>query len=218
MIKYSSILFDFDGTLTPSLPLWLKAYQYALEKFGVRLSDAEIVSACFYRDWQEIVDKFELSTAEDFASNVHTGLEIAFVDATLFDGVLALLDKCKQSGTNMAIVTSSTRKVVAKFLDSHDLTSYFGTIITGDETVNFKPHPEPVFAALENIGGTAQDSIFIGDSAVDMMAAHNAGMHKGLFYPFEHEPFVNLEDLKKHEPHFVFHSYDEISQHLGKAK
>ncbi len=218
MIKYSSILFDFDGTLTPSLPLWLKAYEFALEKSGIKLSAPEIVSACFYRDWQEIVDKFELASAAEFAENVHTGLEMAFVEATLFDGVLALLDKCKQSGTSMAIVTSSTRKVVAKFLDSHDLTQYFGAIVTADETVNFKPHPEPVFAALENIGGIAQESIFIGDSAVDMMAAHNAGVHKGLFYPFEHEPFVNLDDLRKHDPHFVFHTYNDISQHLGKAK
>lgn len=179
------------------------------------MSDAEVVTTCFYRDWHEIVARFNLPSLEEFESNVHTGLEIAFVDATLFDGVLPLLQRCKQSGTNMAIVTSSTRKVVSKFLDANNLTQFFGSIITADDTTNYKPHPEPVLTALQNVGGVVNECLFIGDSAVDMMAAHNAGVHKGLFYPHEHEPFVNLEELKRHDPHFVFHTYGEIAKHLG---
>lgn len=214
MTKYSTILFDFDGTLTPSLPLWLKAYEFALAKSGVNLSPEEIVRTCFYRDWDEIVERFKLPSAEEFSANVHTGLDAAFADAILFDGVKALLEECKQHSIRMAIVTSSTRKIVARFLDTHNLNSYFGALITSDETVNYKPHPEPVFMALENIGGRVKECIFIGDSAVDMMAAQNAGVHKGLFYPHEHETFVNLDELKLHQPHFVFHSYNEISKHL----
>ena len=38
-----AVLFDFDGTLTPSLPLWLEAYHIALRSFSVTLPDAEVL-------------------------------------------------------------------------------------------------------------------------------------------------------------------------------
>jgi len=209
-MRYSSILFDFDGTLTHSLHLWLRAYQLAFLFFGIKLSEQEVISRCFYRSWQDLADEFQLPSEDEFGRHVMIGLEDAMQEAVLFDDVMAVLEKCRSSNRKLGIVTSSTRRVVNKFLKDHKIEKYFGVVVTADDITNFKPHPEPVFTALTALSSLAEDTLFVGDSSVDMLAAHNAGLHKALFLPDEHISFYNFDELRSHQPHFVFYRYSEF--------
>lgn len=209
-MRYTTILFDFDGTLTPSLPLWQRAFQYAFEKYGHNMSGEEVISKCFYRSWHDIVSKFELPSVGEFSAHVHTGLEEAFADAYLFDGVAAVLEHFREKDMKLAIVTSSTRKVVDKFIKTHRIERYFESVVTADDITYFKPHPEPVHLALSVLQKDVNNCLMIGDSSADMLAAQAAGVHKGLFYPAEHAIFYKLDDLKQHDPHHIFHSYADI--------
>lgn len=213
IMRYSTILFDFDGTLTHSLPSWMRAYQFALEQYGIKLPSDQVIDRCFYRPWESVVADFELPSLDDFGVHVNIGLEEAMTEAILFDDVEQVLDAACTRGIKLGIVTSSTRKVVKKFLAEKNLDGYFGTVITADDITNFKPHPEPVFMALGALEGEARESLFVGDSSVDMMAAESAGLDKCLFLPDEHELYYDFVQLKAHEPHIVFHRYSEL---LGK--
>ncbi|MCA9800474.1 MAG: HAD family hydrolase [Cyanobacteria bacterium HKST-UBA02] len=209
-MRYSTILFDFDGTLTHSLPLWMRAYQSALSNYGLNMSDEEVVETCFYKAWKDIVEQFDLPCEKEFGNHVHVVLEEVFAEAELFEGAGAVLDEIRGRGIKLGIVTSSVRPVVTKFLERNGLTDHFGVVVTADDIVNFKPHPEPVLKAIDALGGDVAHSVLIGDSEVDMMAAANSGTDKGLFFPDVHHPFYDLEILKSHDPHIVFHSYVEL--------
>lgn len=174
------------------------------------MSDEEVVSKCFYRSWEEIVSRFSLPSVGEFSAHVHTGLEEAFADAYLFEGVGTVLEHCRGQGKKLGIVTSSTRKVVDKFIRMHRIDEYFESVVTADDITYFKPHPEPVFMALSILQRSIDDCLMIGDSSADMLAAQAAGVHKGLFYPDEHSVFYNFDDLKLHDPHHIFHSYADI--------
>ncbi len=212
--QYDTILFDFDGTLTHSLPVWLKAYQLALKSFGVDLSADEVMRECFYRPWDDIIAQYGLPSREQFSDRVKQGVEESFCEAELFDGVRKVLDDCQSLNLKLGIVTSSNRNVVSDFLQAEGLADYFRSVVTADDTTNFKPHPEPVFMALEELGSTPQKSLFIGDSFVDMLASESAGCDRALFFPDEHHAFYCLEELRAYNPSFVFHNYCELWTNL----
>jgi pyrophosphatase PpaX len=208
--KYSTILFDFDGTLTPSLHLWVRAYQYAFGKLGVNLSAEDIISNCFYVPWADLVSRYELPSVDAFRDHVHDGLDQAFVDARLFDGAMEFLEECMTHNVTLGIVTSSVRVIVDRFLRSHNLNRYFGTVVTADDITNHKPHPEPVLLALSHLKIEAHRGLFIGDSEYDLRAARAAGMESALFFPHEHHVYYDFHSLMGHEPGFVFHNYSEL--------
>lgn len=211
---YTTILFDFDGTLTPSLPLWREAYQYALSQFGINLSQEEVVRSCFYRSWKDIVAQFGINSIDEFRAHVRTGLENAFIHAVPFKGVIEFLEECSGRSVKMGIVTSTTKNFVSKFFESHNMEKYFQAIVTADDISNHKPHPEPVLLALDLLKSKAEDSLIIGDSSVDLLAGHAAGVERGLFFPHEHSVFYDYHELNSHEPHFVFHDYMELKERL----
>jgi pyrophosphatase PpaX len=212
MLAYSTILFDFDGTLTPSLPLWVQAFQYALEKYGIRMESTDVVSNCFYRSWDEIASSFQIPSVSDFRAHIHDGLDEAFIDAQLFDDAAEVLEQCRQNNIQLGIVTSGRRKVVQHFLKTHGLTDHFGAVVTADDVEHHKPHPAPVFMALSQLKSGTENCILIGDSQADLQAAEAAKIHKGLFYPSEHNIFYRIEELTFHRPHLVFHAYCELLQ------
>lgn len=207
---YTTILFDFDGTLTHSLPVWLQAYQSALSGFGIRLTDDEVMRDCFYRPWDEIISRFNLPPRAEFGDRVLRGVEEYFDQAELFDGVCTVLEECRMNELKLGIVTSSSRSVVTEFLSAKGIADHFGVVVTADDTTNFKPHPEPIFMALSQLQSDPSESLFIGDSSVDMLASRAAGTDSGLFFPDEHFVFYSLDELRAHQPHFVFRSYFEL--------
>jgi len=211
---YSTILFDFDGTLTSSLELWLLAFHYAFAKFDLKLTDQVIIKRCFYRAFADVVVEFNLPSSIQFGQMVKEGLSIVFEEATLFSGVQEVLLACANQNIKLAVVTSSPRTIVAKALKNLDIDSFFSTIVTADDIVNFKPHPEPVLLALKRLESRSDETLVIGDSQADMLAGQAAGLKTGLFYPDVHKQFYDLHKLKETDPHFVFHHYDELHQHL----
>lgn len=213
--NYSTILFDFDGTLTPSLPLWVRAFQYTFAQFGTQLSEAEVIKSCFYRLWEHLVEEFKLPCAIEFTQHMKKGLEDAFEDAELFPGVSEIIAECSRQDINLAIVTSSRRNIVGKFLKKYELERCFKTIVTEEDIIHHKPHPEPVLIALARLNCDPQQSILIGDSPADMLAAEAAGIEKGLFLPDEHADFYNFEELKGHQPQFIFHNYSQLNTKLS---
>jgi len=213
-LRYETILFDFDGTLTHSLPLWMRAYQFALSQYGIDLPSDQVIGKCFYRPWEDLVTDFELPCIIEFSKHVHVGLEAAMPEAVLFDDVEQVLETCHKRGIALGIVTSSTKRVVKQFIEENNLEGYFQTVITADDIINFKPHPEPVFKALDALQRDAKTCLFVGDSSADMLAAHSAGTEKALFLPDEHIIYYDFQTLRAHEPHVVFHKYSELLPHL----
>ena len=58
----------------------------------------------------------------------------------------------------------------------HPLEHYFGTVVTGDDTVRHKPDPEPLQLALERLAADPAGAVYVGDSPFDIRAAKAAGI------------------------------------------
>lgn len=96
-------------------------------------------------------------------------------DATkAYDGIPELLQELKSAGYAMAIVSNKIDSAV------QDLNSrYFPQVdvAIGDrENLKRKPEPDSVFLALEELGRTREEAVYVGDSDVDLATARNAGL------------------------------------------
>jgi len=216
-VRYSTILLDFDGTLTNSLELWLQSFHFAFSQFDRKHTDETIIKGCFYRSLHDVSKEFDVPH-EEFSSHLQAGLWNAFENPALFEGVLEFLQACKNGGSKIGLVTSSGAEVVHRALTSMEIEGFFSTVVTADDIANFKPHPEPVLLALKRLDSRPEQSIFVGDSQADILAGHAAGTDTALFYPALHHRFYEFETLNKTNPHFIFGDYKELMNHIFPSK
>jgi pyrophosphatase PpaX len=213
--RLRAVLFDFDGTLAPTLPLWIKSYQSALGHYGLTFTEAEVLQHCFFRDWNEIADALNLGSSAEFQLRVETGLQAAFLEAVLFPLARSVIERCRAQGMQTALVTSSPRNIVGGALTRLNLYPLFDFTICGDEVQNYKPHPEPVTTTLAALNCGAADAIMIGDSHADILAGKAAGTRTALFLPDDHDRFHNTDRLHATEPDHTFRHHAQLPRLLG---
>ncbi len=214
-MNYRAILFDFDGTLTPSLPLWIKAFRIALKHFDCEFSDREIVRRFFYRDWAVVADELKLESAEVLQREIHAGLRLAFHECTLFPEVSSIIARCRDSGLQTALVTSAPRFILDDVLPRVGLHAAFDHIVCADDVQNHKPHPEPVLIALAALIRAPREAIMIGDSTADMLAGKAAGTATALFMPDAETSLQHAESLRATEPDHIFSDHCELPEIIG---
>lgn len=91
-------------------------------------------------------------------------------------GVLRLLTELSSAGIPMAIVTASYRSLVEALL-SHLPEANFKAIVSGDDVMNGKPHPEPYLNAAAALGVDPRDCLAIEDSVAGAASAQAAGCY-----------------------------------------
>lgn len=212
---YRAILFDFDGTLVPSLPLWVKSYQSAMQRFNHALSEEEVIRRCFYRDWDVLADEFGITDPNVLKVHVESNVRDALLSSHLFPLVLPLIRRCRTLGLQTALVTTATRYIVEHALPSFLLHDQFDSVICADDVTHFKPHPEPIHRTLEHLGRAPSEAIMIGDSTADMKSGKAAGTATALFLPEAHAAFHSFEVLRATEPDYIFTDHSELPGILG---
>jgi pyrophosphatase PpaX len=215
LMKYRAALFDFDGTLTPSLPLWVKALRIAAKSLGHEFSDEELIRRFFYRNWTEVARELEVESFEVLQREIHRGLQIAFCDAVLFPQVVTILEQCRAQRVKTALVTSAPRIVLNDAMPRLGLESLFDYVVCADDVTNFKPHPEPLLMTLSALRCEPEQSIMIGDSTADILAGKAAGTATALYMTDAHDAFHHADTLRATEPDHIFVDHGELPEILG---
>lgn len=180
-MKYKAIIFDLDGTLTDTLVDLKESTNYALRKMGwpertldeVRMFVGNGVRRLMERAVPEGTNEFDFT--ECFCIFQEHYVKHCQDHTVLYPGIDGLLRELKSRGYKMAIVSNKMQAGVDELRDS-----FFKDIIDvalGDRPGwHRKPYPDMVYAALEQLGVSAEETVYIGDSEVDMATARNAGL------------------------------------------
>lgn len=214
---FRTVLFDFDGTLVPSLDFWLDGFKYAFDKLGVGVTEEEIIERCFYKKDVEIVEAFKLNSVESFWKHTEESLSRSYATPTLFPGVREVLGHCRDNNITVGLVTSSERSFVHSALNTMEIAHHFATVVTANDVKNFKPHPEPVLQALSHLDADASKTLFVGDYVVDVQSGKAAGTCTGLFFTERHRRFHQYEHVASSQPDFIFSDYQELLSKLKSA-
>lgn len=181
MIKCA--LFDLDGTLVNTIDDLAGACNILIEKYGYdyhwTLDDyknfvgngaKKLVSRAFGKSLDD-------NTLDDMYSEFKFLYDkIKLDNAHAYVGIEEQLEILKQKGIKLAVITNKP-DVAAKGMVEHIFgKGYFDYIIGSVDGVPVKPDPTTTKMALEHLGCTNKEAIFIGDSEVDIRTAKNANI------------------------------------------
>lgn len=102
--------------------------------------------------------------------------EVATESTRLFPGVREVLKTLSDAGLRQAICTNKPEAITRQVLDGLDIAGYFDVVVGGDSLPRNKPDPLPLRKVLEGLGVTPEQSLMVGDSAIDVKMANAAGV------------------------------------------
>jgi HAD superfamily hydrolase (TIGR01509 family) len=175
----SAVLFDMDGVLVDSEPIWYEVETDLVERMGGTWSPADQAKCIGGTvDWfcrYVIALTGSDRTPEDVEAEVLALMAARFTDAlTIHAGALELVDAVRARGVQTALVTSSYRALVDPALVWLDA-DRFDAVITGDEVARGKPHPEPYLTACRVLDVSPAAAVVIEDAPSGVTAAEAAG-------------------------------------------
>jgi HAD superfamily hydrolase (TIGR01549 family) len=171
-----AVLFDLDGTLTDSVELVLGCYVQTIETRGRhRCTRSAVLEAFSLGSTPEVltallgrpVTDVDLAAFNDAVAEAIRGL----APYRGIDRALARL----ATRVPLAVVTGATRHIAELMLEQIRLRRYFRVVVGGDEVAEPKPSPEGILLACDRLGVAPGSTVYIGDSAIDIRAAHAAG-------------------------------------------
>jgi len=181
------LLLDLDGTLVDSVYEHVMAWREALEDAEIRLPNWKIhrrigMSGRLFlptllRERGQKTDKAEIRSIEKVRSSI---FKKSIATIRLQPGAKELLQFFEKIGARWAIATSGERSQVELLLRDFNIPSRV-PIITGDDVATAKPAPDSFVLAAQRLGVSPHDSIVIGDSPWDLLAAQRMrGLGVGL--------------------------------------
>lgn len=173
-MKIKAILFDLDGTLRDTREAIYSALEHAISSHAPTVPTREEMASTIHHH-TEIHRKFAPNTDLDvFEKSYREKVDGLVTESVLYEGVKELVDGLHDQGYKLAVVSSATR--VEQYLHKAELHHYFDALVNGGDTTEHKPHPAPVLLALERLGVQPEEAVMVGDLAVDIEAARQAGV------------------------------------------
>lgn len=177
-MKY--IIFDFDGTIGDSQALIVKTLQDTMRKRGLEVkSDVECAATIGLRLDEAFVQLFEMSAEEGMACA--ETYRVIFEEnkqhliVQPFPHVLETIHILNRQGYQLAIASSRGSDSLFGYVKQMGIEDCISSIIAGDLVEHVKPAPDMVFKALEEMNGTVEEALVVGDMTYDVDMAHNAG-------------------------------------------
>jgi phosphoglycolate phosphatase len=177
-----AVIFDLDGTLMDTAGEIATALERTFGELGLPALPKKSVEALIGRgvpslveralaqvgatgrDLQAAVERFEAHYAQTVgtASDLFPGV---------MEGVRALADR----GVPMGVVTNKPRFFTEKLLAQSGVASFFAAVVAGDDGIPKKPRGDMLVAACAAMGSAPGETLMLGDSDNDILAARAAG-------------------------------------------
>jgi pyrophosphatase PpaX len=210
------VLFDLDGTLIDSIELLLQSMRHAFEGraatgpsteawvtgIGTPLATQFRPYAPDERELQRLIDRYR-----SYQQAHHDRL------TRCYEGVVDVVRGLSARGHPLAIVTSKGNDIANRSVAHVGLAAYFPVVVGVESTIRHKPDPEPVRFALAQLGASADQAFFVGDSPHDIAAGNAAGVTTvaALWGAFSREA------LERARPRYVLDRIEGLGRVLGGA-
>ena len=209
----TTFLFDLDGTIIDSIELILRSYRHTMELHRCNEPmppDDMWIKGLGTPLWTQFGQITEDKAEIEAMVQTYRTYNLTHHDALVkpYEGVVDEIRRIKQAGKRLGVVTSKLRDGAMRGIRISGLDDVFDIIVGCDDVKNFKPHPEPVLKAVDELGVAKESTVFVGDSRHDMECGRAAGVKTAavLWGPFDR---AHLEDL---DPDYWLEKPEDLRQ------
>jgi len=180
-MKFSAVLFDLDGTLLYTLEDIADALNRTLAAHGMpertldevrafvgngsaRLVELSVPERCSDEERQAVLADYR----RDYDRNCD-------IKTRPYEGITDAMRTLKTMGCRLAVVSNKPDAAVKALAKAH-FPGLLESAVGESGKVRRKPSPDTVLAAMEQLGAGRDDTVYVGDSEVDILTAGNAGL------------------------------------------
>lgn len=183
--KLQAVLFDMDGLLVDTEPLWFEVESSVMARLGGQWTADDqraLIGGSMQRSVRYLIDRAGGSGAGATEAEVAGWLVAGMADllgsrgVTPLPGAVELVSAVRDAGLPYALVTSSEPVIVDAVLGAlrhHGVT--FDVVVSGADVRNPKPHPEPYQLAARLVGADPRCCVALEDSPNGVASAEAAG-------------------------------------------
>jgi HAD superfamily hydrolase (TIGR01509 family) len=179
--KLEAVLFDMDGVIVDSEPLWSEAEKQLLARRNLRYSPS-LKSAMMGRDAKgavaNLIEHYSLAESVGELIEERNQIIAGFFEEHLqaIPGALELVRSVMAAGILTGLVSSSPKPLVELALKKLDAAVLFDLIVSGDQVIRGKPAADIYITAAEKLGVKPKYCLVIEDAPHGVAAAKGAGM------------------------------------------
>ena len=202
---YKTIIFDLDGTLLDTLDDLTAAVNFALAEFSLPMCTREEVRGFVGNGIAKLMERavgeenLEKVDFEKVLSSFKEYYKEHCADYTRpYENVLALLQTLQEKGVQRAVLSNKADfavKMLAKEYFKDLLQEAVGE--NEEAGIRKKPAPDSLFAVMEKLGAKPEETVYVGDSEVDIQTAENGGVDCiSVTWGFKDESFLKEHGAK----------------------
>lgn len=183
MKRYSTFIFDLDGTLLDTLADLAASVNYALGSCGLPQHTTDDVRRFVGNGVRVLMERAVPQGAQNplfdtaFATFRQHYLDHSLDTTRPYDGIPQLLAELRQRGCRLAVVSNKFYAATQE-LCRHFFADVISVAIGEHEAegIRKKPAPDTVVEALRQLGVSSEGAVYVGDSDVDVLTARNSGL------------------------------------------
>lgn len=177
------VIFDMDGVIINSEPIHKECERKIFETLGITVSEEDhnaLVGATDETMWTKIGNLYNLPIKVSEAIQLKKSLYMEYLKKKTYiqpiSYVPELIADLYKNGFALALASSSPHDQIEYILSGFELKHYFHSIVSGEEVMVGKPHPEIFLKAAKLVGVGSDSCVVIEDSYNGVMAAKSANM------------------------------------------
>lgn len=178
-MKFNSVVFDLDGTLLDTLGDLRDSVNYALEKNSLPKRTTEEIRSFVGNGIRLLIERsVSENTPSEIIDKCFSDFKEYYKDHSAiltrpYDGIVDLMKKLKSKGVKIAVVSNKADFAVKTLMEDY-FSGLYDCAYGERAGVPRKPAPDGVFEAIKEMGADLENTVYIGDSEVDVETSKNA--------------------------------------------
>lgn len=201
-----AVIFDMDGVLIDSEPIYMYHTMLFFQQFGISLEEKEVrklAGSSNAHGWEMMASwwKEAITPNEMKAFYEENEPKEAFLYSDIANPyVKYVLNRLRKDSFQLAIASSSPMAAITDMVEDCQLNGYFDLLVTGMDFAASKPNPEIYLSTMERLKVTPEETIVVEDSHYGIEAGKKAGatviaLKDERFYPDQSESDYVVNDL-----------------------
>lgn len=196
---YEAVIFDMDGLMFDTEPIWARSWAPVLEMHGLCMRP-ELLTAALGSGKGELPSVVErvFGPRADAVQIVDEHYKLAYEllagKVLAKPGLFELVAWLEARGIARAVASSSPRHMIDHHLSQHGLADKFACVVDGGQVTRSKPASDIFLRAADELGVAPRDVLVLEDSANGIRAAHGGGFDC-IMVPDMQEPTTELASL-----------------------